>query len=65
MQTIGLEAPYRWFKEPARLTPRYSRNALFLARSLIRFALSPEYRRQDRPLDSVLDHHNGHAPLDP
>jgi N-acetylglucosaminyldiphosphoundecaprenol N-acetyl-beta-D-mannosaminyltransferase len=51
MQISGLEAPYRWFKEPARLTPRYSRNALFLAKSLARFALSPEYRRQDRPRD--------------
>lgn len=45
----GFEAFYRWSREPLRLTPRYSRNALFLARSLARFALSPEYRRQDRP----------------
>ncbi len=50
MQKAGLEAPYRMFREPLRLAPRYSRNALFLARSLVRFALSPEYRRQDRSL---------------
>jgi N-acetylglucosaminyldiphosphoundecaprenol N-acetyl-beta-D-mannosaminyltransferase len=51
MRTMGLEAPHRMCCEPARLIPRYSRNALFLAKSLIRFALSREYRRQDRSFD--------------
>jgi N-acetylglucosaminyldiphosphoundecaprenol N-acetyl-beta-D-mannosaminyltransferase len=51
MRTIGLEAPYRMCCEPARLIPRYSRNALFLAKALVRFALSREYRRQDRTFD--------------
>jgi N-acetylglucosaminyldiphosphoundecaprenol N-acetyl-beta-D-mannosaminyltransferase len=51
MRTIGLEAPHRMFCEPSRLIPRYSRNALFLAKSLVRFALSREYRRQDRSFD--------------
>ncbi len=51
MRKAGLEAPYRMFREPLRLAPRYSRNALFLAKSLVRFALSPEYRRQDRSPD--------------
>lgn len=59
MRSIGLEAPYRLFKEPLRLTPRYGRNALFLAKSLVRFALSPEYRRQDRPYGPAIAHHHG------
>ncbi len=56
MHSIGLEAPYRMFREPVRLTPRYCRNALFLASSLVRFALSSRYRRQDRPFGLVNDH---------
>ena len=51
IQTIGLEAAHRMYCDPARLIPRYSRNALFLAKSLVRFALSPKYRLQDRSPD--------------
>ena len=55
MRTLGLETPYRIYQEPVRLTPRYSRNAVFLAKSLLRFATSREFRRQDRSLDSLED----------
>jgi N-acetylglucosaminyldiphosphoundecaprenol N-acetyl-beta-D-mannosaminyltransferase len=48
MQNLGLEVLYRICREPIRLTPRYTRNALFLGKSLVRFALNPEFRRQDR-----------------
>lgn len=52
MRALGLEAPYRMYREPLRMAPRYSRNALFLAKALVQFALRPESRRQDRPLDT-------------
>jgi N-acetylglucosaminyldiphosphoundecaprenol N-acetyl-beta-D-mannosaminyltransferase len=58
MRALGLEAPYRMYKEPLRLTPRYGRNALFLAKSLVRFALSPEWRRQDRSFDPMTENHD-------
>ena len=32
MQRLGLEWAYRTYREPARLAPRYARNALFLLR---------------------------------
>jgi N-acetylglucosaminyldiphosphoundecaprenol N-acetyl-beta-D-mannosaminyltransferase len=51
LRSLGLETPYRIYQEPVRLTPRYVRNALFLVRSLVRFALSRKFRRQDRTLD--------------
>jgi N-acetylglucosaminyldiphosphoundecaprenol N-acetyl-beta-D-mannosaminyltransferase len=55
MRDHGLETPYRIYQEPIRLTPRYSRNAFFLARSLLRFALSREFRGQHRSVDFLDD----------
>jgi N-acetylglucosaminyldiphosphoundecaprenol N-acetyl-beta-D-mannosaminyltransferase len=45
MQRIGLEWAYRLFREPLRLAGRYTRNALFLLRMLVRDAASA-FRRQ-------------------
>lgn len=35
VQRIHMETPFRIFQEPYRLTPRYVRNALFLARMVV------------------------------
>jgi N-acetylglucosaminyldiphosphoundecaprenol N-acetyl-beta-D-mannosaminyltransferase len=55
MQSLGLECPYRIYQEPVRLAPRYLRNAIFLARSMLRFAMRAEFRRQDRPFNQASD----------
>jgi N-acetylglucosaminyldiphosphoundecaprenol N-acetyl-beta-D-mannosaminyltransferase len=39
MQALALETPYRIYREPLRLTPRYARNLLFLSRCVVRFGL--------------------------
>jgi N-acetylglucosaminyldiphosphoundecaprenol N-acetyl-beta-D-mannosaminyltransferase len=56
MRDLGLETPYRIYQEPIRLIPRYSRNLWFLTKSLIRFALNPSFRRQDRSDDRLVDY---------
>jgi N-acetylglucosaminyldiphosphoundecaprenol N-acetyl-beta-D-mannosaminyltransferase len=47
MQKTGLEWAYRLGREPRRLTGRYARNALFLARAFGRGAVAQVLRRTD------------------
>jgi N-acetylglucosaminyldiphosphoundecaprenol N-acetyl-beta-D-mannosaminyltransferase len=39
MQSLALETPYRIYREPVRLTPRYARNLLFLSWCAMRCGL--------------------------
>ena len=49
VQKIGLEWAYRIYTDPARLFPRYARNALFLFRSVARDLIGVEGGRAPRP----------------